>query len=59
MKYVAGFRNELAVECPGNNLSSPSRVVQHCLKSGSGTLKSTFLDLAFLLTTNWNKLSGD
>ena len=55
---VAEFRRELTVEWPGKNLSSPRRVVQCCLRSGSGTLKSTFLDLAFLLTMNWNPFSG-
>ena len=58
-KDVAYYRNELTVECPGGNMSSPRRVVQCCLKYGSGTLKSTFLDLSFLLTVNWNPLSGD
>ena len=56
---VADFRKDLTVECPGNNLSYTSRVVQCCLKSGIGTLKSTFLDLAFLLTMNWNPFSGE
>ena len=59
LKDAAAFRNELAVEWPGNNLSSPSRVVQCCLKYGSGTLKSTFLYLAFILTINWNPVSGE
>ena len=49
---VAYFRKELTVEWLGNSLSSTSMVVQCCLKSGSGTLKSTFLDLAFLLNMN-------
>ena len=56
---VTGFRKELTVEWPGNNLLSPSSVVQCCLKSGSGTLKLTFIDMAFLLTMNWNQFSGD
>ena len=59
LSNVADFRNYLTVEWLGNNLSYPKRVVQVYLKYGSATLKSTFLDLAFLLTTNWNKLSGD
>ena len=56
---VVDFRNELTVECTGNNLSYSRKVVQFCLKSGSGTLKSTILELAFLLAMNWNTLSGD
>ena len=56
---MADFRKELTVEWPGKNMSSPSRIVQCCLKSGSGTLKSTFLDLAFLLNMNWNPFSGE
>ena len=52
LQYVADFRNELTFEWPGNNLLSPRRVVQFCLKSGSGTLKSSSLDLEFLLTMN-------
>ena len=56
---MANLKNELTVECMVNSLSSPSKVVQCCLKSGSGTLKSTFLDLAFLLTMNWNPFSGE
>ena len=56
---VANFRKDLDVEWLGNSLLSPSRVVQCCLKSGSGTLKSTFLDLAFRLTMNWNLFSGE
>ena len=56
LQDVTDFRNELTVECPGNNLSSPRRVVQCCLKYGSGTLNSTFIDLAFTITMNWNKL---
>ena len=59
MQDIEDFRNELTVEWPVNNLLSPSRVVQCCLKYGSGTLKSTFLDLAFLLNMNWNPLSGE
>ena len=59
MSDVTDFRNELTVEWPGNNMSSLIRVVQFCLKYGSGTLKSTFLDLALLLTMNWNPLSGE
>ena len=57
-QYVADFINELTTEWPGNNLSSPRRVFQCCLKSGSGTVKPTFLDLAFRLTINWNPPSG-
>ena len=53
------FRKEFTVEWPGKSLSSPRRLVQCCLKSGSGTLKSTFLDLAFLLTMNCNPCSGE
>ena len=34
LQDVDDFRNELTVECPGNNLSSLSRVVQCCLTSG-------------------------
>ena len=59
LQDVADFRNELNVEWPGNNLFSPRGVLQCCLKSGSGTLKSTFIDLAFLLIMNWNSLSGE
>ena len=56
---AADFMNELTVEWPGTNLLYPRRLVQCCLKSGSGTLKSTFLDLAFILNMNWNPLSGE
>ena len=59
LKDLADFRNALTVEWTGKNLSSPRRVVQYCLKSGSGTLKSTYLELAFLLTMNWNPLSDE
>ena len=41
------------------NISSPISVAQCCLKSGSGTVKSIFLDLAFRLTANWNPNSGE
>ena len=34
-------------------------VIPVLFKSGSGTLKSTFLDLAFILTINWNPFSGE
>ena len=56
---MADLRKELTVEWPVNSLSSPSKVVQCCLKSGSGTLNSTVLDLAFILNVNWNPVSGE
>ena len=56
---VVDLKKELTVDWPENSLSSASKVVQCCLNSGSGTLKSTFLDLAFRLTMNWNPVSGD
>ena len=56
---VADLEKELTVEWPGNSLSSPSKVVQYCLESGIGTLKSTFLDLAIILTMNWHPISDE
>ena len=56
---MADLKKELTDEWPGNSLSSPSKVVQCCLKSGSGTLKLNYLDLAFILTMNWNPVSGE
>ena len=56
---MVDLKKEMTVEWPVNSLSSPSKVVQCCLKSGSGTLKSNFIDLAFLLTMNWNPVSGE
>ena len=58
LQDVADFRNDLTLVCPGKNLFSPSRVFQCCLKSVSGTVKLTFLDLAFRLTMKWNPPSG-
>ena len=42
MDAIADFKNEISVECTGNNRYSPIRVVQFCLKSGSGTVKYIF-----------------
>ena len=56
---VVDFRNELTVKCTGNNISSPRRVVQCYLKDLSGTLKSTFIEIAFLMDMKWNPLSGE
>ena len=52
LQDIADFRNELTVEWPGNNLLSLRRLLQCCLKYGSGTVKSNFLDLALRLTMN-------
>ena len=59
MDVVADFKNELDVECPGNNKSSPIAVVQFFLKSGSGTVKSIFLERALSLTANRKPNSGE
>ena len=37
----------------------PRSVFQCCLKLGSGTVKSIFLDLAFRLTVNWKPNPGE
>ena len=59
MDDFSGFKNEITVEWPVNNMPSPSSVVQCCLKLGSRTVKSIFLDLAFRLDVNWRSNSGD
>ena len=56
---MGDLKKDITVEWPGNSLSSPSKVVQCCLKSGIGILKSTSLGLAFHLTMNWNPVSGE
>ena len=47
MYVVADFNNKLNVKWPGNNRSSTMRVIQFCLKSGSGTVKSIFENVHF------------
>ena len=43
MDVVFGVNNELTIEWPEKNRSSPISVVQFCLRSGSGPVKSIFL----------------
>ena len=59
LDVVADFNNDLTSEWPGSNISPPISVVQCCLKSGSGTVKSVFLDLALRLNTNWKPNDGE
>ena len=59
LQDVSDFRNELTLEWTGNNMLSPRRLVQCCLKSGSGTVKYIFLDLELRLTMNWNTTPGE
>ena len=59
LDIVEGFKNELAIEWNVNNIYPPVSVVQFYLKSGSGTVKSIFLDLALRLTAKWKPNSGE
>ena len=56
---VTNFKNELTVERPVNNRSSPISVLQFCLKSGTGTVKYIFLEHALRLTEYWKTNSGE
>ena len=38
------FFKELTVECSGKRILSPTSVIHFCLKSGSGKVKSIFLE---------------
>ena len=59
LDVVADYKNDLNVEWPGNNISSPISVVHCCVKSRSGTVKSIFLDLALRMTKNLKPNSGE
>ena len=59
MDVVADYKNDLNVEWPGNNISSPISAVQCCLKSGSGTVKYIFMNLALRLTKKSNPNYGE
>ena len=54
-----GRRKELTVEWHGMRRSSPTKVDQVRLKSGSGTGQSTLMLRAFLLTSNVNPPNGE
>ena len=45
LDVVADFKNDVTVEWPGKNILSPIIVLQCCLNSGSGTVKSIILNL--------------
>ena len=45
MDVVADFKNFLTVEWLEENILSPIRAVQFCLRSGSGTVKYIFDDV--------------
>ena len=54
-----GRRKELTVVWLGMIILSPICVVQDCLKSGSGTVKSILVERRLRLTINWNPNSGE
>ena len=56
MDVVADFKNELDVECPGNNISSPISAVQFLLKYISGTFKYIFYNVHCLWMKTGRKI---
>ena len=54
-----GRRKELTVVWLGMIILPPISVVQDCLKSGRGTVKSILVERRFLFTTNWNPNFGE
>ena len=58
LDVVSDLNNEMTVEWSGNNIFPPISVVRCYLKSGSGTVKYTFLDLVLSLNVNEKPNSG-